>query len=156
MRTPVWKLGAVFAGFVLIGCYAAAQATVVCTSVGGAIIENFNSEFIVGDGPLGLGTISGDLTGGTFFVWPPPGEDAPAEGVITLESGDTLRVQLQVAISDLIGGGFRHLEGQVVILSGSGAYQRASGSFEIHGSMESTAFAELVARYRGEVCVPAR
>lgn len=91
MTTRFWKLTHVLAGLVLLSCYAVAQMTVVCTPIGGVIVENFHQDIMIGEGITALGIISGDLSGGTFSAWPPPGEDTPAEGVITLLSGDTLR-----------------------------------------------------------------
>jgi hypothetical protein len=155
MGTRFWNLAIMLVGLVPLGGYVAAQATVACTPIGGVIVENFNEEFLLGEDTIVLGAISGDLSGGTFSVWPSAGKGTPAEGVITLESGDTLRVQSQRTVSD-VEGGFRHVVYQVAILSGTGAYRRAVGSFEAHGSMKGSAFDELVTRYRGEVCVPAR
>ena len=149
MRTRFWKLFIMLAGFVMIGCYAAAQANVTCNPIGGVIIENFNPEFAVGEGFVVLGVISGDLSGGTFFVAPPSGSSAEitVQGVITLNSGDTLRVQSQLTVGD-----DGHISEQVAILSGTGAYQRASGSYEANGSQQGG----IVKRYQGEVCTPAR
>jgi hypothetical protein len=121
MRTRFWRRTFALAGLALLGCYAAAQATVVRTPIGGVIVENFDQEFMIGEGPIALGVISGDLGGGTFAVWPPPGEDGPAAGVITLLSGDTLRVQSQVTVSERVEGAFRHVTKQVTILSGTGS-----------------------------------
>jgi hypothetical protein len=56
----------------------------------------------------------------------------------------------QITVSEVVEGGFRHVIKQVAIRSGTGACQRASGSFESHGSMTASNFSELVTRYQGK------
>lgn len=126
-----------------------------CTSIGGTI----SASLIAGEGgQTAVGNVTGTLRGAVSGVVAAP--EVQPDGSLLLnvidhfvtEAGDVLETQATVHLVPVPGreGSFHHAATYQVV-SGAGAFARASGSFLGHGEADVVR-GQVTVRYEGSLC----